>query len=82
MDGDRVDIIEKILAALQMVIAVFYFDVQDVNQAIAATLLFVCGLIFFLTGLVPPPIETARRILGRVLLIAGLAFIVKLLIFG
>jgi hypothetical protein len=72
----------KILGVLQIVIAVYNFDSTNTNQIAVSILLFFGAwtLIFFDTE--SKRLSTINRTITRVMFVAAVAFILKILIFG
>jgi hypothetical protein len=82
MNFENGRVLEKVLGVVQIVIALFYVDRNDPNQVIVSVLLFLGGVLMLMFGSEKPFLRKAHTVLVRIVLLAGIAFIFKLLFFG
>ena len=82
MTSTKIDTLGKVLGALQIIIAFFNFDPSSINQIVVSVFLFFGGWILITGDIESKYVRTANRIIGRLLLVAAVAFIIKLVIYG
>lgn len=72
----------RIVAVVQIVIGLAYFDSRSFNNTAICVLMCLGGSLTLMMDIESPPLQKARRILGHLTLVAGIAFIIKLLVVG
>ena len=76
------DLLRRALAIIQIVVGATYFTWQKFNDIAVAVFMCLSGTLLLLLDAKSPALQKASRILTHVGLIAGVAFIVKLIVFG
>lgn len=74
--------IGRILAIVQIVVGVAYFSRERFNDVAVSFLMCLCGATFLMLDAKTPAVQKVGRILTHLGLVAGVAFVVKLLIVG
>lgn len=82
MDDAKLAIVGKVLGVLQILIAVFYLDLNDWNQIVVSALLFLGGVLMLTADVKSEFIRKFRGVLSYLTIVFAIAFIIKLLTVG
>lgn len=76
------DILRRALGIIQIVVGLTYFSRERFNDIAVTVLMCLSGTTFLLMDAKSPAFQKTSRILTHLSLIAGVAFIIKLLVIG